>query len=125
MFIFYLSHNFQKPLNILVSVKNTRLILALANPTSVPMTEFFFIFNCLSNAFYQHSHKKRKDSLESSLDRILTPDEFDTVSMLFRNISKVNIECVGKPKQLCSLYDQPLKLLMSLLIVLILYCVFN
>ena len=66
--------------------------------------------------FYQltsnsNSHKKRKDSLEGSLDRILLAAELEfpkvLVPRLPQHTSNVNIECAGKsewPKQLCYLF---------------------
>ena len=58
-----------------------------------------------------HSHKKRKDSLEDSLDRVLFATELEfpkiLVPRLPQHTSNVNIECAGKSewsKQLYSLY---------------------
>ena len=57
-----------------------------------------------------HSHKKRKDSLEGSLDRVLFAAELDfpkiLVPRLPQNSSNVSIECAVKSKQLYSLCDQ-------------------
>ena len=57
------------------------------------------------------SHKKRKHSLEGSLDRVLFAAEFEfpkiLVPRLPQHTSNVNIECAGKSewsKQLYSLY---------------------
>ena len=51
----------------------------------------------------RHSHKKRKDSLEGSLDRVLFAAELDfpkiLVPRLLQNSSNVNIECARKSKQ--------------------------
>ena len=74
-----------------------------------------------------HSHKKRKDSLEGSLDRVLSAVELEfpetLVPRLPQNSSNVNIECAGKSKQLYSLCDQFLGALMYLhFIILILIC---
>ena len=56
----------------------------------------------------QHSHKKRKDSLESSLDRVLLTAELEfpkiLVPRLSQHTSNVNSECAGKSewsKQQC------------------------
>ena len=58
-----------------------------------------------------HSHKKRKDSLEGSLDRVLLAAELEflkiLVPRLLQHTSDVNIECAGKSewsKQQCSLH---------------------
>ena len=60
---------------------------------------------------YFHSHKKRKDSLEASLDRVLLAAELEfpkiLVPRLPQHTSNVNIECAGKSewsKQQYSLY---------------------
>ena len=59
----------------------------------------------------QHIHKKRKDSLEGSLDRVLLAAELEfpkiLVPRLPQHTSDVNIECAGRsewPKQQCSLH---------------------
>ena len=58
----------------------------------------------------KHSHKKRKDNLEGSLDRVLFAPELDfpkiLVPRLPQNSSNVNTERAGKSKQLYSLCDQ-------------------
>ena len=58
-----------------------------------------------------HSHKKRKDSLEGSLDRVLLAAELEVPKILVPSLpqhtTNVNIECTGKSewsKQLYSLY---------------------
>ena len=58
-----------------------------------------------------HSHKKRKDILEGSLDRVLLAAELEflkiLVPRLLQHTSDVNIECAGKSewsKQQCSLH---------------------
>ena len=58
-----------------------------------------------------HSHKKRKDSLEGSLDRVLFAAELEFPKILvarpLQHTSNVNIECARKSewsKQLYSLY---------------------
>ena len=58
-----------------------------------------------------HSHKKRKDSLEGSLDRVLLAAELEflkiLVPRLLQHTSDVNIECAGKSewsKRQCSLH---------------------
>ena len=60
---------------------------------------------------YLHSHKKRKDSLEGSLDRVLIATELEfpktLVPRLPQHISDVNIGCAGTSewlKQQCSLH---------------------
>ena len=65
----------------------------------------------LKNPILQHSHKKRKDSLEGSLDRVLLAAELEfpkiLVPRLPQHTSDVNIECAGKSewsKQKCSLH---------------------
>ena len=59
---------------------------------------------------HDHSHKKRKDSLEGSLDRVLFAAEVEfpkiIVPRLPQNLSNVKIECARILKQLYSLYDQ-------------------
>ena len=59
----------------------------------------------------EHSHKKRKDSLEGSLDRVLFVAELEFLTILVprlpQHTSDVNTECAGKSewsKQLYSLY---------------------
>ena len=76
---------------------------------------------------YDHSHKKRKDSLEVSLDRVLFAAELEfpkiLVPSLPQNTLNVNSECTGKSKQLYSLCDQILRALIYLhCIILILIC---
>ena len=57
-----------------------------------------------------HSHKKRKDSLEGSPDRILFAAELEfpkiLVPSLPQNSSNVNVKCDGKLKQLYCLCVQ-------------------
>ena len=52
----------------------------------------------------EHSHKKRRDSLEGSLVRVLLATELEfpkiLVPRLSQNTSNGNIECAGKSKQL-------------------------
>ena len=74
-----------------------------------------------------YSHKKRKDSLEASLVRVLFAAEHELPETLAprlpQNTSYVNIESTGKSKQLHYLYDQLLGALIYLhFIVLILIC---
>ena len=59
----------------------------------------------------KHSHKKRKGSLEDSLDRLFYAAKLEFPKMLVprlpQHISDVKIECAGKSewsKQLYSLY---------------------
>ena len=52
-------------------------------------------------ALCSHSHKKRKDSLEGSLDRVLLATELEfpeilLVPMLHQHTSNVKLECAGK-----------------------------
>ena len=72
-------------------------------------------------------HKKRKDSLKGSLDRVLSADELEfpmiLVPRLVQNTSTVNNECARKSKQLYSLCDQFLRALIYLRFnILILIC---
>ena len=74
-----------------------------------------------------HSHKKRKDNLEGSLDRVLFTTEIELqkiiVPRLPQNSPNINIECTGKSKQLYSLYEQLLGAVIYLrFIILILIC---
>ena len=74
-----------------------------------------------------HSHKKRKDNLEGSLDRVLFTTEIELqkiiVPRLPQNSSNINIECTGKSKQQYSLYEQLLGAVIYLrFIILILIC---
>ena len=61
-------------------------------------------------AVEDHSHKKRKDSLEGSLDRVLFEAEPEVSKILVprlpQNASNVNIACAVKSKQPYSLYGQ-------------------
>ena len=56
----------------------------------------FFAFN----SQFDHSHKKRKDSLEGSLDRVLLAAELEFLKILVprlpQHTSDVNNECAGK-----------------------------
>ena len=65
----------------------------------------------------EHSHKKRRDSLEGSLVRVLLATELEfpktLVLRLSQNTSNVNIECAGKSKQLL-LCDELVRALMYL-----------
>ena len=60
---------------------------------------YTFVMIMLSNKT-NHSHKKRKDNLEGSLDRVLFPTEIELrkiiVPRLPQNSSNINIECTGK-----------------------------
>ena len=59
-----------------------------------------FVLLVFSIVLLLHSHKKRKDSLEGSLDRALFAAEFEfpkiLVPRLPKHASNVNIECAGK-----------------------------
>ena len=61
--------------------------------------------------------------MEGSLDRVLFAAELDFPKVLSprlpQNISNVNNECVGKSKQQCSLYYQPLGALIYLYFILL------
>ena len=54
----------------------------------------------VNGLYLQHSHKKRKDSLEGSLDRVLLAPELEfqkiLVPRLPQHASNVNTECAGK-----------------------------
>ena len=67
-----------------------------------------FLFHQARDNRYLHSHKKRKDSLEGSLDRVLLAAELELpkilVPKLSQHTSDVNTEQAGKSKQLYSLY---------------------
>ena len=74
-----------------------------------------------------HSHKKRKDSMEGSLVRVLLAAELEfpkiLVPMLPQDTSNVSIECARKSKQLYYLCDQLLGALIYLdVFVLMLIC---
>ena len=64
----------------------------------------------IQNNPLKHSHKKRKDSLEGSLDRVLIAAELDFPKILIPRLpsgsSNVYTECAGKSKQLYCLCDQ-------------------
>ena len=66
----------------------------------------------------KHSHKKRKGSLGGSLNRVLFEAQLEfrkiLVPRLPQNSSNVNIESVGKLKQLYSLCDKLLGVLIYL-----------
>ena len=62
---------------------------------------------------YNHSHKKRKDSLEGSLDRVLFAAELESPKILVprlpQHTSNVNTDCLNVPeshnnKKNCILY---------------------
>ena len=78
----------------------------------------------------KHSYKKRKDSLEGSLDRLLFAVELEfpkiLVPRLLQNTSNTNIEYARKSKQLYYLCDQLFGALIYLhFIVQILICFIN
>ena len=89
---------------------------------------FNFNFVMLSYCFVlDHSHKKRKMSLEGSLVRVFFADELELpkilVPMLPQNTSNVNTGSTGKSKQLYYLCDQLFQVLIYFhFIVLILTC---
>ena len=79
------------------------------------------------NSRINHSYKKRKDSLEGCLDRVLLVAdlEFPTILVprLPQNTSNVNIDRARRSKQLYSLCEQLLGALIYLnFIILILIC---
>ena len=59
---------------------------------------------------YHHSHKKRIESLEGSLNRVLFASKLEfskiLVPRLPQNTSNLNNECAGKLKRLYSLCEQ-------------------
>ena len=72
---------------------------------------FLTLFRKYVCCYFNHSHKKWKDSLEDSLDRVLFAAELEFPKILAprlpQHASNVNIKCAGKSewsKQLCSLY---------------------
>ena len=88
-------------------------------------------FFCI-HSLCKHSHKKRKDSLESSLDRVLFTTELELpkilVPRLLQHTSDVNTEYAGKLKQLYIFSGQPPGVQISLckldyFFVLILICI--
>ena len=73
--------------------------------------DLFSIINQLLMKKIYHSHKKRKDSLEGSPNRVLLAAELELpkilVPRLSQHTSDVNTECAGKSewsKQVCSLH---------------------
>ena len=60
-------------------------------------TIVFFVTSKFSKLI--NSHKKRKDSLEGSLDLVLFAAECQVPKILIQNTSSVNIECAGKSKR--------------------------
>ena len=58
------------------------------------------LFSILDSFCFAHSHKKRKDSLEGSLDGVLLATELEfpkiLVTSLPQHTSNVNIECAGQ-----------------------------
>ena len=81
-------------------------------------------------SIWHHSYKKRENSLEGSLDRVLYAAELEFLKILVPRLpqrtSDVNIECAGKPdwSNNCIVYcDQLLGALIHLnFIILILIC---
>ena len=73
--------------------------------TQIVMTQYLFSQNVPNK--WEHSHKKHKDSLDGSLDRVSFVAKLGfpkiLVARLFLNTPKVNTECTGKSKQLYSL----------------------
>ena len=80
--------------------------------SNVCVIMFLINYSALSShVCLNHSHKKRKYSLEGSLDRVLLAAELEfpkiLVPRLPQHTSNVNIECAGKSewsKQQYSLY---------------------
>ena len=76
---------------------------------------------------FETSHKQQKDSLDSSLEWVLSVTELEFPEILAprltQNTSNINTECGGKSKQLYSLCDLVLGALIYLtFIILILIC---
>ena len=71
-----------------------------------------------TDIIFRRPHKKRQDSLEGSLDRVLFAAELEFPKILVPrlpvNSSNANTECVGKSKQLYPLCDQLLGVLIHL-----------
>ena len=111
----------------LVSIHSTYIYsphLIYIQPTDLYSVSSYL--HSVSSYLYQ-SHKKRKDSLEDSLDRVLFAAELEfpkiLVPRLPQNSSNVNTECAEKSKQLYSLCDQILGAIKYFhFIILILIC---
>ena len=78
----------------------------------------YFKYKKITFLFKHSSHRKRKESLEGSGDRVLFAAELELPKILVPRLpqisSNVNIECAGKSKQLYSLCDQLLGALIYL-----------
>ena len=78
-----------------------------------------------------HSHKKRTDSLEGSLDQVLFAADLEfskiLVPKLPQRISNVNIECARKLKDLCSFCDHFLEELIGLnfIILILMFLIYD
>ena len=102
----------------LVSIHSTYIYsshLIYIQPTDLYSVSSYL--HSVSSYLYQ-SHKKRKDSLEDSLDRVLFAAELEfpkiLVPRLPQNSSNVNTECARKSKQLYSFCDHLLRALIYL-----------
>ena len=101
------SKNFVRGLHFLISqlreLKTPQLFLVFISRTHYLSTIMFLADNVKNSYFspcctpWNHSHKKRKDSLEGSLDRVLFAAELEfpklLVPRLLQHTSNVNTEC--------------------------------
>ena len=78
-----------------------------------------------NNASNNLSHKKREDSLEGGLDRVLLLSFPKTlVPSLPQNSSNINIECTRKSKQMCSLCDKLLRAMINVYFIILICLLF-
>ena len=112
-FFFRSSRTFLKKHEILFSEAATQLSTQkiCSKVAAHTLCEDFHSLSGVMKNVFNHSHKKRKDSLEGSLDRVLFAAELEfpkiLVPRLPQHTSDVNIECAGKSewsKQQCSLH---------------------
>ena len=112
-FFFRSSRTFLKKHEILFSEAATQLSTQkiCSKVAAHTLCEDFHSLSGVMKNVFNHSHKKRKDSLEGSLDRVLLAAELEfpkiLVPRLPQHTSDVNIECAGKSewsKQQCSLH---------------------
>ena len=112
-FFFRSSRTFLKKHEILFSEAATQLSTQkiCSKVAAHTLCEDFHSLSGVMKNVFNHSHKKRKDSLEGSLDRVLLAAELEfpkiLVPRLPQHTSNVNIECAGKSewsKQQCSLH---------------------
>ena len=104
------SYVFKLPISVVLKILNIKAIVNL--------------FSCVLN----HSHKKQKDSLDGSLDRVLFVAELEfpkiLVPKLPQHTSDVNIECARKVKTtLLFTHDQLLRALIhfNFIILILIY----